>query len=727
MKEYKSTVEIQDKSITFLTGKLAKQANGSVLVQQGDSMVLATAVMGEERELEGFVPLTIDYREYTYASGKIPGGFFKREGKPTEKEIITSRVIDRPLRPLFPEGYSYDTQIVAMVLSADGENEPDILAINAASSALALSDIPFYERVAAVRVGLVEGRLVLNPLSSERLIADLDIVVAGTTEAIVMIECAAVEIAEEKVIEAILFAHEHIKKIIKAQEEFIEKAGKEKPHWQPPIYFSEDLYREIREKIYSSLESALFTPAKLDRKAKVKEVVNSIMETYYDKEREIKAIIEHLQDEILRESILSKRVRFDGRALDEIRPIDIEIGLLPRVHGSALFTRGETQALVAVTLGSGQDAQLIEEYSGETFQRFMLHYNFPPFCVGEVKPLRGPGRREIGHGNLARKAIVSLVPSEEEFPHTIRVVSDILESNGSSSMATVCGSSLALFDAGVPMKAAVAGVAMGLIAKDQNQYAILTDIAGQEDHFGDMDFKVAGTRKGITALQMDIKIKGVTEDMMHKALKQAKDARMEILDRMESVIKEPRATLSPYAPRLVVVDIHPDKIKDLIGPGGKTIRSIIDQTGCEIEIEPNGKVKVYGPSDQAVSRAVEIIEKLTELPEVGKVYVGSVKRIEPYGAFVEILPGTDGLLHISELAPFKVRDIKDIVRVGDEVTVKVLGIDQESGKIRLSRKAVILDSTGNEEKKTNSTQDKTKELSKARERGGRPPRFNKKK
>ena len=676
------------------TGYLAKQADGSCTVRLGDTVVIATACMDAKAGIvRDFLPLTVDYREYTYAAGRIPGGFFKREGRPTEKEIITSRLIDRPLRPLFPEGYTAETQIISFCLSADGQNDPDVLAINGASTALVLSEIPFYHPVGAVRVGLIDGEIIFNPLNSQRDVSELDLVVVGTEEAVVMVEAGANQLPEDLILDAIFKAHQEIQKIIKAQHELYRLGTKQKPSWEPPVSYPEELYGQVRGEIHAQLKAALFTKKKFERKKAVGDVTKAylanIPEEELERRTQVKKVLTRLEEEILREVVLDERIRFDNRRLDEVRDIAIDVGLLPRTHGSALFTRGETQALVSVTLGTTRDAQIIEEYEGETVQKFMLHYNFPPFSVGEVKFLRGPGRREIGHGVLARRALLPVLPADEDFPYAVRVVSDILESNGSSSMASICGGSLALFDAGVPMLAPVAGVAMGLI-KEEEKFAVLTDIAGQEDHYGDMDFKVAGTRQGVTALQMDIKITGVTREIMGQALEQARAGRLHILDVMDRALGEPRRSISRFAPRLYTLQISKDKIRDVIGPGGKMIRSIIEETGCNIEIEDDGKVIIASPDEPAARRAIQMIERLTEVPEVGKVYTGPVRRVEAYGAFVEILPGTDGLVHISELAPYRVREVTDLVKEGDEMQVKVISID-ETGKVRLSRKAVIME------------------------------------
>jgi polyribonucleotide nucleotidyltransferase len=694
MKQSKE-IEIGGSTLILETGHLAKQADGSCTVRLGDTVVLATACMDAKGGIErDFLPLTVDYREYTAAAGKIPGGFFKREGRPTEKETITSRLIDRPLRPLFPEGYFAETQIIAFCLSADGENDPDILAINGASTALVLSNIPFYHPIGAVRVGLIDGEVIINPTNSQRDVSDLDLVVAGTDEAVAMVEAGANQLSEEVMLDCIFKAHQEIQKIIRAQHALYREGTKQKPSWTAPEAYPESLYEQVKGEIHAQLKAALFHKKKFERKDAVKAVTKPYLEQIpaeeVDRRKQVGKIITRLEEEILREVVLNERTRFDNRRLDEIRQIDVEVGIMPRTHGSALFTRGETQALVTATLGTSRDAQVIEEYEGESVQKFMLHYNFPPFSVGEVKFLRGPGRREIGHGVLARRALLPVLPHEDEFPYTIRVVSDILESNGSSSMATICGGSLALFDAGVPLLAPVAGVAMGLI-KGEDNFAVMTDIAGQEDHYGDMDFKVAGTREGITALQMDIKITGVTREIMQQALQQAKAGRMHILGIMEGAIPQPRVDISKFAPRLYTLQIPKEKIRDVIGPGGKTIRSIIEETGCQIEIGDDGRVVIASPDEPAAKRAIQMVERLTEVPEVGKLYTGQVRRVEAYGAFVELMPGTDGLVHISELAPYRVREVSDLVKEGDEMTVKVISID-ETGRVRLSRKAVIMES-----------------------------------
>ncbi len=690
--KFTKDIPIGNSTMTLESGRLAKQANGSCTVQLGETIVLTTACMAPDSTPRGFLPLTVDYREYTSAAGRFPGGFFKREGRPSEKEIITCRLTDRPLRPLFPSGYFYETQIISFVLSADQENDPDILAINGASTALVLSDIPFYHPVGAVRVGMIDDEIVFNPTGAERDVSDLDLIVIGTEEAVTMVEAGANQLDESVILDCIFAGHQELQKIVRAQQDLFREMSLEKPDWKAPEPYTAEFKQQVESAIWDDFTAALNTPAKFERRDAVKAVVNDFLEQLpEDDERraQVGKIVSELEDKALREIVMKEGKRFDNRALDVIRSLDCDTGILPRVHGSALFTRGETQALASVTLGTRRDAQLIEEYEGETHQKFLLHYNFPPFSVGEVRFLRGSSRREIGHGVLARRALIPVLPTEDDFPYTVRVVSEILESNGSSSMATVCASSLALFDAGVPMLAPVAGGAMGLV-KDGEGFAVLSDIAGQEDHHGDMDFKVAGTRGGITALQMDIKITGVTRDIMGQALTQAKAGRLHILDHMAAEIGEPREEMSEHAPRLHVMMVARDRIRDVIGPGGKTIRGITEETGCQIDIEDDGRVVVASPNSTAAGHAIAMIERLTEVPEIDKVYTGQVRRVEPFGAFVEILPGTDGLVHISELAPYRVGEIRDLVTEGDEMTVKVIDIDP-SGKVRLSRKAVIMD------------------------------------
>jgi polyribonucleotide nucleotidyltransferase len=680
------------KRLSFETGKLAKQAHGSTVVRMGDNVVLATAVANAEpREGVDFFPLTVDYREYTYAGGRIPGGFIKREGRPSEREILTSRQIDRPIRPLFPEGFRCETQVIAFVLSADTENDPDVAAINGASAALTISDIPFMGPVGAVRVGLVDGRFVANPTYAEMRDGLLNIMVVGTAEGIVMIESGAKEVKEETVVDAIEFAHAEIKKICAAINELRQKTGKPKREVTAPE-FDQVYYDDLQSKIGADLTERLDTQKhpKSESYSLIKDLKKTLVAALPEEDEaaqtKMKMYFEVLRERIFREQVIAKKRRPDARAFDEIRPIWIEVGVLPRTHGSSIFTRGETQALVTTTLGTADDMQRLEVFEGEAKKRFMLHYNFPPFSVGEVSFLRGAGRREIGHGALAERAVSSVLPGEDKWPYAMRVVSDILESNGSSSMATVCGASLSLMDAGVPLKAPVAGVAMGLV-KEGEQYAILTDIAGAEDHYGDMDFKVAGTRDGITALQMDIKVMGITPQIMREALAQAQRGRMFILDRMAEAIGTHREKVSAYAPRIYTLQIPVDKIRDVIGPGGKMIRSIIEQTGVKIDVEDTGKVNVASNDETSANKALQIIRDLTATAEVGKTYLGTVSRLADFGAFVEILPGTDGLLHISEVAEHRIKDVRDELKEGDQVLVKVLAV--EGNRIRLSRKAVL--------------------------------------
>jgi polyribonucleotide nucleotidyltransferase len=680
------------KQISFETGKLAKQAHGSVVVRIGDNVILATAVANADpREGIDFFPLTVDYREYTYAGGRIPGGFIKREGRPSEREILTSRQIDRPIRPLFPDGFKCETQVIAFVLSADTENDPDVAGINGASAALTISDIPFNGPIGAVRVGLVNGQFVVNPTYSEMRDSLLNIMVVGTAEGIVMIESGAKEVKEETVVDAIEFGHTEIKKICAAINDLRAKAGKKKREVTPPE-FDEKYYNDLKKKVGADLSDRLDTQKhpKAEShelvKALKKELMAAIPEDDEEAQAKLKSYYETLRERIFREQVINQKRRPDGRAFDQIRDIWVEVGVLPRTHGSAIFTRGETQALVTTTLGTTDDMQRLEGFEGEAKKRFMLHYNFPPFSVGEVAFLRGAGRREIGHGALAERAISAVLPSDETWPYAMRVVSDILESNGSSSMATVCGAALALMDAGVPLKAPVAGVAMGLVKEDE-QYAILTDIAGAEDHYGDMDFKVAGTKDGITALQMDIKVGGITAQIMREALAQAQRGRMFILGKMNEAISEPRTKVSAYAPRFYTLQIPTDKIRDLIGPGGKMIRSIIDQTGVKIDVDDSGKVNVASNDETSAAKALQMIGDITATAEVGKTYLGTVSRLADFGAFVEILPGTDGLLHISEVAEHRIKDIRDELKEGDQVLVKVLAV--EGNRIRLSRKAIL--------------------------------------
>ncbi len=687
------TIELAGgKQIKFETGRMAKQASGAAFTTSGDDAVLATAVASPDpKEGIDFFPLTVEYREFTYAGGRIPGGFIKREGRPSEKEILTSRQIDRPIRPLFPENFRNETQVVAFVYSADKENDPDVLGINGASCALALSDIPFNGPVGAVRIGIIDGQFIVNPTYAERAVSTLNIMVVGTEAGITMIESGARDIPEERVVDAIEFAHAEIKKIVAGIKDLVGRAGKSK-RVVAEITLDQAYADQLQSRVGDRLKDALDTQKypKFDSYAKVKELKDELKKELPEGDaaagKKLSKYFELLRERIFREQVLNERIRPDHRAFDEIRKVSIETGVLPRVHGSALFTRGETQALVSATLGTMDDAQRMESYEGEQKRRFMLHYNFPPFSVGEVGRMTGVGRREIGHGALAWRAIEAVLPGEDESPYTLRVVSDILESNGSSSMATVCGASLALMQAGIPLKGSVAGVAMGLVKEGEN-YAILTDIAGAEDHYGDMDFKVAGTRKGITALQMDIKIMGITPQIMREALEQARRGRLFLLDTMDAVIGTPNQETSKYAPRIHTLQIPTDKIRDLIGPGGKTIRGIIDATGVKIDVEDSGRVNVASSDADGLAKAIQMISDLTAVPEPGKTYLGKVVRLAEFGAFVEIFPGTDGLLHVSEIAEHRVKDVKDELREGDQVLVKVLAI--EGNRIKLSRKAVL--------------------------------------
>ena len=680
-------------TLSIETGRMAKQADGSVLVRLGDTVVLATACAQKEPRVGvDFMPLTVDYRENTYAGGKIPGGFFKREGRPNEKEILTSRMIDRPLRPLFEEGYACETQVVGLLLSADMENDSDTLAITGASAALYISDIPFHEPVGAVRVGYWDGQCVVNPSTVDlRAKSKLNLIVAGTEDAIVMVESGAQELSEGEMVRALTEGHAVIKQICAMQKQLRKLVGKPKREVKKKT-LDPNLQAEMEATLAGPLLEAMRKTNKLEMYARMKQVKDeygaTLGEDQADKKAILPAVYDALREKLLRSEILVNKRRLDGRRFDEIRPITGEVGVLPRTHGSALFTRGETQALVTVTLGTSEDKQIIDTVQEVEYKKhFMLHYNFPPFSVGEVKFLRGPGRREIGHGALAERAVRVMLPDEESFPYTIRIVSDILESNGSSSMASICGGVLALMDAGVPIKAPVAGVAMGLV-KEGPDWAVLSDIAGEEDHYGDMDFKVAGTRTGITALQMDIKIGGITADILAHALEQARVGRLHILDKMAEALPASRADISSYAPRILTIRVPVDKIRDIIGPGGKMIRSIVERTGCKIDVEDDGRVSIASVDEAAAKKAVAIIEELTATAELNKTYLGKVVRVAEFGAFVEILPGTDGLLHVSEMAHHRVNDPRSEVKEGDQVLVKVINIDP-SGKIRLSRKALI--------------------------------------
>jgi polyribonucleotide nucleotidyltransferase len=700
------TVDVGGRALILETGKIAKQANGAITARYGDTIVLVTACMASTANDRDFLPLTVDYRENTYSAGKIPGGFFKREGRPSEKEILTSRLIDRPMRPLFPESWRNETQIVAMVLSADSDNDPDVIAVTAASAASYCSDLPFEKPIACVRVGLLDGQLVANPTVAEQKKSLLNIVIAGTDEAIVMVESGALEVSEETVVDALEFGHAQIKKIVAAIRELHGQLKPEKVVVEP-LPFDESIYKDLKKKYGARLEDAVNTQKhpKKESYHLIDALKDEILETIpeepkkeMDEKRTLtKRAFERLRENIFRDEVINAKRRPDRRAFDEIRQITCEVGLLPRVHGSALFTRGETQALATLTLGTKEDMQRLDLlFEQDQFKRFMLHYNFPPFSVGEVKFLRGPGRREIGHGALAERALANLLPPEADFPYAMRLVSDIMESNGSSSMATVCGGSLALMDAGVPLKAPCAGIAMGLVVGDDNKYSILTDIAGAEDHYGDMDFKVAGTRAGITALQMDIKVLGISIQMMREALAQAKKARLQILDTMEGTLSIARTQISTYAPRLFKLKIPQDKIRDLIGPGGKKIKSIIEATGVKIDVLEDGTVHIFSTSGPGGDAALAMVRETTASAEIGKTYLGKVVRLAEFGAFVELFPGTDGLLHISEISEHRIRDVRDELKLGDQVLVKVLSI--EGNKIRLSRKALIKEAREKQQK-----------------------------
>src|SRR6266404_1012580 len=696
VKKYlKESIKLGDKDLTVETGRVAKQADGSVIIQYGDTMLLVAAV-GAQTTREGidFFPLTVEYREANYAAGRIPGNYFRREGRPTEKEVLTSRMIDRPCRPLFAEGFRNETQVIASVISADPDNDPDVIAITGTSCALYLSDIPFPNPIAGVRVGLIDGRYVINPTYDERRASRLNLIVAGTEEAIVMVESAASEVSEEIMVEALMLAHKEINRLCRWQRELYKALDIQKREVVPPV-LDEEMTAAIESTYTDRLRASLDTSTQ-DKSASYaavdalkKEVVESYPEDQPQQRQMAKKVFDHLKEKIFRDDILNKRRRPDGRRFSEIRPINCEIGWLPRVHGSSLFTRGETQAIVTTTLGTKDDEQFVDDLEkGEVKRRFMLNYNFPAFSVGEVGRFGNPGRREIGHGVLARRAIEAVLPDEGDFPYTIRIVSDITESNGSSSMASVCGGILSLMDAGVPIKRPVAGVAMGLVMEG-NKYAILSDIAGAEDHYGDMDFKVTGTRDGITALQMDIKIGGINAQIMAEALEQAKKGRLHILGIMERTIAEPKGDISEFAPRIVQIKINPDKIRDIIGPGGKMIRSIVEETGAKIDVEDDGTVSISTADGAAAKAAVDRIRGLTAEAEIGENYLGTVSRIVDFGAFVEIFPGTDGLLHISEIADRRVKDVRDELKEGQQILVKCIG--KEGNKIKLSRKAVLRD------------------------------------
>ena len=684
-------IELAGRRLTLETGRIAKQADGAIWATYGDTVVLATAVASQNAKPGvDFLPLTVDYQERTYAAGKIPGGYFKREGRPSEREVLTSRLIDRPLRPLFPEGYYFETQVIASVLSADKTGVSDVIGIIAASAALAVSSIPFNGPIAGVKIGRVNGQLVVNPDLETLETSDLHLVVAGTADAVMMVEAGANELPEATMLEAIELAHSEIKKIVAKIEELRKLAGKPKRTVvQEPIDAA--LTEQVRALVAGPIREAILIPNKSARQERLDQVlaetVAKLKSDEPNRDRHVKIIFHGLEYTEVRNMILEKRVRADGRGPADIRPITCEVGVLPRAHGSAVFTRGETQSLAVVTLGTTDDEQRIDALEGEYMRTFMLHYNFPPFSVGEARPLRSPGRREVGHGALAERALKSILPGKDKFPYTVRIVSEILESNGSSSMATVCGGTLALLDAGVPIKEPVAGIAMGLI-KEGNQVLVLSDILGLEDHLGDMDFKVTGTKNGVTALQMDIKIGGITSELMREALAQAKAGRLHILGCMAQALTEPRTKLSAFAPRIFPMKIKQDKLRDVIGPGGKMIRSIIAETGVKINVEDTGDVTIASSDEASAQKAIDMIKRLTEEVEVGKIYLGTVRKIMDFGAFVEVLPGTDGLVHISQLAHHRVKAVTDEVSEGDQVMVKVLEIDKQ-GKIRLSRKEAM--------------------------------------
>jgi polyribonucleotide nucleotidyltransferase len=691
MAEHKVTVDLGGKELTISTGKWAKLAGGSAVVQLGGTIVLvASSAAKTAKPGLDFVPLTCDYRERTYAAGKIPGGFFKREGRPTEKETLSSRQIDRPIRPLMHKQWTYETQVMATVVSSDQEHDADVLALIGGSTSLVLSDIPFPEPVAAVRVGRVDGQWVVMPTFAQLDESDVDIVVAGTANDIIMVEGGCREVPEADMIAALEFATQNIRKIVAVQNELVKLCGKAKRPVVDKVDVSE-LEADLRARYTSRLRDAIRIPGKEARQEEIdiitKEAAAALTEKYGDKAVFIGKILHDVERDELREMILRDGVRSDGRKPDQIRPITIEVGLLPRTHGSCLFTRGETQALVVTTLGTKSDEQRVEELEGQSWKSYMLHYNFPPFSVGETRPIRGPGRREIGHGALAERAVEPVIPADTSFPYTIRIVSDILESNGSSSMASVCGASMALMDAGVPVKAPVAGVAMGLI-KEGDRVAVLTDILGVEDHLGDMDFKVTGTTEGVTAFQMDTKIGGISFAIMKNALEQARVGRLFILGKMKECLSAPRGEMSPFAPRITIMHINPDKIREVIGPGGKIIKKITEETGCQIDIEDTGEVRIAAVNMEGSKRAEEIIRNITEDPEVGRVYQGKVRSIVNFGAFVEIVPGRDGLLHVSEIDWGRTEKVEDVLNVGDLVMVKVVDVDRD-GKIRLSRRALL--------------------------------------
>ena len=687
-------LEIAGRKMRLETGRMAKLADGAVLASYGDTMVLATAVSSKILKPDtDFLPLTVNYLEKAYSAGKIPGGYFKREGAPSEKETLTSRLIDRPIRPLIPRGFSYETQVIASVLSVDQSMTSEVVGLTAASAALAISDIPFGGPLAGVKIGRVNGQFVVNPNMQELQNSELDLVVAGTEDAILMVESGANGLSESVFLDALALAHSEIKKIVAKIVELQAMVGRTK-RIVPVEPVGEELERQVRESVAGPIREAVLIANKSDRQERLDQIMADAIDKLGEEDpvrcRQVKGVYHDVEYHEVREMILEKKIRADGRGASDIRPITCETSILPRTHGSALFTRGETQSLAVVTLGTSDDEQRIDALEGEYFRNFMLHYNFPPFSVGEARPLRSPGRREVGHGKLAERALKSVLPDKESFPYTIRIVSDILESNGSSSMATVCGSTLAMMDAGVPIKKPVAGIAMGLI-KDGDRVLILSDILGLEDHLGDMDFKVTGTREGITALQMDIKIEGITIDLMRQALEQARAGRLHILEKMQESLSSPRDSLAPHAPRIYTLQIKPDKIRDVIGPGGKVIRSIIAECGVKVNVDDSGLVTIASVDEASAQQAIEMVNRLTEEAIVGKIYMGTVRKIVDFGAFVEILPNLDGLVHISQLAEHRVQSVADELTEGEQVLVKVLEIDRQ-GKIRLSRKEALMES-----------------------------------
>ncbi len=683
--------DVSGHAFSLEAGKVAKQADGAVVVRYGGTYVLATCVVAKSAKADqDFFPLTVEYRERAYAGGRIPGGYFKREGRPVEKEILTSRLIDRPIRPLFPRGFNNEVQVICLAISADHENDPDILAMNGASAALCLSGMPFDGPIGAVRVGLVDGTFIINPTTAQQAVSALDLVIAGTEDAVLMVESGAREVSEETVLDAIATGHAECRRLARLQKDLMSKAAKARWPFEPDAGRDLEIETRVGELASAKIVAALATPEKQARAEALRRAFDEVWAALGledDKRAKVQEAFEKVEKAEVRRLIVDKGIRIDGRQVTEIRPISSEVGYLPRAHGSALFTRGETQALVAATLGTKSDEQKIEALEGETYRSFMLHYNFPAFSVGEVRRFGSPGRREIGHGALAERAVAAVLPSKEEFPYTLRVVSEILESNGSSSMATVCGTSLALMDAGAPLRAHVAGIAMGLV-KEGDRFGILTDIMGTEDHYGDMDFKVAGTEKGITALQMDIKISGVSIDIMREALAQARQARLAVLATMRETLDKPRAELSPYAPRFVTVKVRTEKIREIIGPGGKIIRGIQEQTGTKIDIEDDGRVTIFSPDNSSVQKALAIIQDICREVELDRIYLGKVKKIVEFGAFVEVIPNTEGLLHISQIAESRIRTVQDVLSEGDEVLVKVIEIDG-NGKMRLSRKMAL--------------------------------------